>query len=289
MDATQYHITTFWGPRLDSLEAVGDRYLQTLDAFNTILPFPTDFSLLKQDRREAYDDEDILVRLEQAGLDMDPDDLNEEMLDALFVDSLPLYQARHQIIDIVKANIKYDDDREPDPRNGYWLCSRSQPDQGPEAVSFTANVSNTWERGSGNRAEFKTDNDVAPDPAMITFPIFKSLLWTLVSTWRADFGLVKAVIPLENDEPQMRPIHGGVAWELVSEPRPEGQTNWMAYFSPQEIGMILPLPSHVLTEWAPDGGMFLYAAKESFDPKNPRHIAGSKAIEEARKQRARSR
>lgn len=122
-----------------------------------------------------------------------------------------------------------------------------------------------------NSGVFSTEYDVIPDPALVTYPVFRSVMMAMVQVW----GAVSADAFSSDliDACELNDKHNVLRKRLF---RP----SWMTYLDAPRAALITP-PAGVLCERTPDGGLLLIAAEETFDVANPRHMAAAWAISDA--------
>jgi hypothetical protein len=108
----------------------------------------------------------------------------------------------------------------------------------------------------------KLDIGLEPDPALITFALWRAILLILVETWEATWAEASP----EGIQSEWRGIPVRCAW--------------MNYVSPRFAPLITPPPGAIV-EYRPNGGLFLAATDELFQLGNPAHLARAREIEAA--------
>lgn len=115
-----------------------------------------------------------------------------------------------------------------------------------------------------NSGVFSTEYKMVPDPTLITYPAFKSVMMTLVRIWGASSAQASC--------------------DDISDGSPEARRffapNWMTYLAPPLLARITP-PTGVLCERTPEGGLLMIAAEETFDARNPDHMGAARTISDA--------
>jgi hypothetical protein len=112
---------------------------------------------------------------------------------------------------------------------------------------------------------FETASQSIPDPAAITYPIFKSALIALIEAWEAEEC---HALPYNLLDFVKRGDHF--------------QEAWMQYLSPPLAHLIAP-PSTTINEWLQNGGLLMSATTETFRVDNPAHLAAARDIAAATK------
>lgn len=179
-----------------------------------------------------------------------------------------LEAARPRIAAIVDKNVSRDDLREPDPTYGYSLVA----DAGPADKSRHMKL---WIKAGGRvsgSASLKTgDYKVLPDPALVTYPLFKAALLAINAIWPASYAYASA----NRIGYDTAPLFPGA--ELF--PSSGFHIPWLGYLSgPLASG--LELPPEILTERTPDGGLLMSATEDRLDPTVPEHWRRARMIAE---------
>jgi hypothetical protein len=245
----RYFIRSGWHGRMDTPAAIGAKFLKTLDALSGI----------------------------------DPIFANWEIIDARDMSSMSLAAARSQIADIVENNIVRDDFDKPFPAYGYHAHARAGRFRDPRSVGFSVDAGGKLT--GGTVLEF-AEHDVAPDPAIVTYALFKAALLAINAVWLAPWACAQTIrsgaisVPID---------FGGVqAFRLDSVPQVPGDPTfpdtvfhipWIAYLS-SELAAGLTLAPQILTERTPDGGFLMSATKERLDPANPEHSRRARILAE---------
>lgn len=118
--------------------------------------------------------------------------------------------------------------------------------------------------GLGNDAILETSAGAVPDPAAITYRIFKAALLSFVEIWDPVQGIAypSALRPFYKN----RDDHFHAAW--------------IQYLSPPLARQITP-PDTAIIDHLPNGGLLMSATTETFRVDNPAHLAVARDIEAA--------
>ena len=193
---------------------------------------------------------------------------------------VPLAIARERIKDIVESGVYVDDFNRPCPEYGYSVIAVAGG-RGPRRVAFAV---------STDRQSFDLsfgEHNIAPDLAIVTYPLFKAALLAIGADWDAEWAYAHAS---RNDVVKV-PIDFGPA---VSAFRIEGapqvpldptfpksafQVPWIIYLSAERAAGVT-LARDILTERTPDGGLLASATTERLDPTNPEHVRRARILAE---------
>ena len=245
-----YFIRSGWPERSDEPAAIGAKFLETLDTLT----------------------------------DIDPIFATWKVFDARDASSLPLAQARSRITVIVENNVSRDDFGKPSFIPSYYISARAGEFKDPRSVSFTVKAGGRYENGT--KLEFG-EYDVAPDLAIITYPLFKAALLAINAIWQAPWACAQAfrsgAILVPTTE------FGGVpGFRIDSVPQVPSEPAfpysifhipWIAYLSP-DLGGGLKVTPEILTEHMPDGGLLMSVTTERFDPSNAEHLRRARILAE---------
>jgi hypothetical protein len=209
---------------------------------------------------------------------------NWEIMDFPAKDSVPLAVARSRIGVIIEKNVDRDQLGEAAPSYGY------------HAVAFTGNVSKSRKinlrinAGGKNKGGIWLETGswrVAADPAIVTYPIFKSALLAIEAFWPSAWAnayvrrLGHVAVPIDVG------AAGAQAFRIDSPPQvptdpsfPKGfHIPWLAYLS-AKLAADLKLAPEILTERTPDGGLLMTATEDRIDPDNPEHLRRARILAE---------
>ncbi|MEW6436923.1 MAG: Imm52 family immunity protein [Pseudomonadota bacterium] len=169
---------------------------------------------------------------------------------------------RDRYAQIVAAEISRDDFGEPEPIYGYWpgAITRGQPEPSSYALNVRAGAYLEAEEFQ-NHAKFSTSSGYIPDPAAITYRIFKAALLAIVEAWEPTncFARPAGLIDLSPD------THGHF------------REAWMQYLSAPLAARVTP-PQTAVIDRFPDGGLLMSATTDTFDIANPAHLAAARDI-----------
>jgi hypothetical protein len=238
--ANQFMIESRWKPREESPEELGERTLHCLDAISPLHPAFRDWEFLHLSR--------------------DAEEMTEENC-AEF--AWPLEDARQRMTEVVvEWGVSIDDLGMPEPRQGYGISVSNGYDEPSQLVTLSAHGGGlvNW-TGSRRQASFETNMVHEADPTIITYPVFKSVLMAIVSSWDVEFAQVYS-----RDLVQL--------WNPI---RPLFNLSWMVYLS-APLAQKITLPADVLVERLADGGLIMIAAEETFEVANPDHLARARSI-----------
>jgi hypothetical protein len=245
-----YFIRSGWLERDDPPAAIGAKFLKTLDALSGIDSLPTSW----------------------------------EVFDPRNVSSLPLARARPRITAIVENNVSRNDFDKPSLVNGYRINATAGEFRNPRSVHFTMKAGGRYE----NYTELEFGQyDVAPDLAIVTYPLFKAALLAINAIWHAPWACAQAFRSGAVSVPTTE--FGGVPSFRIDSvtPAPSDPSfpysifhiPWIAYLSP-ELAAGLNVTSEILTEQTSDGGLLLSVTTERFDPTNPEHLRRARILAE---------
>ena len=240
-DSFQYSIRAELPAHTDVPASLGARFLDTLDALGRIDP-------------STFEDWQIV--------------------DLPALESFPLADARSRVAAIIGSNVKRDDDDEPDPQCGYTAAAFTGGGGGPRSISLEVTAGGIVD-GS---AFLRTGGyKVAPDPAILTYPLFKGALLAINAFWSPAWACAH-VFKMHYDK---TPLSVGAPLFPYS----RFHIPWIAYLSvPLASG--LQLPAEIRTERTPDGGLLMTATEEPLDPTNPEHLRRARILAETMVARA---
>jgi hypothetical protein len=193
---------------------------------------------------------------------------NWQVTDLLAVASFPLAVARPRIAAIIKNNVARDDFRQPEPESGYTAVAFTSKVAKARQISLRI-VAGGQEQGS---TWLQTGRyNVAPDPAIVTYQLFKAALLVVNATWPPPWACAYA-FKLHYDKVPLIP--GAPLF-----PCSRFHIPWLAYLSAPLAGG-LELPTEILTERTPDGCLLMTATEERLDPTKPEHLRRARILAE---------
>ena len=245
----RFFIRSGWWGRVDPTAAIGGKFLKTLDALASIDPTFADWKI--SDVRNSS--------------------------------SLPLAAARPRIVSVIEDNVVRDDFDEPSPVYGYHAIARAGEFRDPRSVRLKVDAGSKY--SGGTCLEFG-EYDVAPDPAIVTYPMFKAALLAINAVWRPAWACAQCCrsgairVPIELGAAQGFMLKG--APQVPGDPTfPDSVFHipWLAYFSaPLSAG--LTVTPEILTERTSDGGLVMSASEDRLDPTNPEHVRRARILAE---------
>jgi Immunity protein 52 len=244
-----YFIRSGWPEHFESTAVIATKFLKTLDRLSGLDP--------------------IFARW--------------AIFDARAVSSLSLAVARSRMTAIIEDNVARDDFDQPALVYGYHASAAAGKFKDPRSANLRVRAGGRYENGAV--LEFG-DYDVAPDLAIITYPLFKTALLAINAIWQAPwacaqaFGSGSVVVPIELGKGQGRLI------ESVSRvpadptfPYSIFHIPWIAYLSASLAAKVVP-PAEILNERTPDGGLLMSATTDRLDPTNPEHLRRARILAE---------
>jgi hypothetical protein len=238
-----YDINSWWPGKTEAPEVVGAKFLRTLDS---------------------------LERLEASFKDWESSDEIDGSL------SYQIEPLRERIGAWIGAHPPPTVDlAEWVPGTGYWVYAVSGE---PGSVS-SRRAAFQVQAGS----MFRNDNRFEvgsclnpPDLSMVTYPLYRAALLTMVSIWPAPWACARCSIwgedpPTPAGEPAF-PYSGF-------------QIPWIAYLNADRAAGV-NVPRAVATERTPDGGLLMIATKGRLDPTNVEHMRPSRLIAQIMMERA---
>jgi Immunity protein 52 len=225
----RYKINAFWGPRVETPEALAVRFNRLIDRLAPVDPVFGDWMWVG---RES--------------------------------ETIVFPTIRNQLVEYIAEEVARNDFDEPVPEFGYWLSVVNSLE--PTSRSISMRIKSGCQVNGpyySNHAIIETAWRVVPDPAIVTFPIFKAVLLALSESFDVTFCNAYPS-DLTDLWPKDQKFHFG----------------WMNNISPHFAPLITP-PSSAIVEYRRDGALFMAATDETFITANPRHVAVARDIEAA--------
>lgn len=194
---------------------------------------------------------------------------NWEITDIPAMMSQPLASARLRIADIIENNVSRDDFREPNPDYGYSAVAFSDNVVSPRRVYLRIHTGGKFERTTCLETG---DWKVLPDPAIVTYPIFRNALLTINAIWPPLWACAYAFrvdyfeIPLAPGAPLF--------------PYSRFHIPWIGYLPASPTKPFVLPPPEIMTERTPDGGLLMIATQDRLNPTNPEHLRRARIIAE---------
>jgi hypothetical protein len=209
---------------------------------------------------------------------------NWKVMDLPRTKSYPLSAARMRIADIIENNVTRDDFGRPEEYYGY------------SAVAYTSSAIKSRKASlrikDGGKSKGDTwlqtgDWQVLPDPAIVTYPLYRAALLAINAIWPPIWACACAFRSNIARVPET--YSGGVqGYRLENLPMvPNDPTfkdsafhiPWIGYLSaPLAAGVALP--PEIVSERTPDGGLLTIATEERLEPENLEHLRRSRLIVE---------
>ena len=194
-------------------------------------------------------------------------ELDIETIKSIFLNSmLSLENVRDRMTQVVEYGVRRNHFRNPEPGGGYSIVASTDDADLSHYLTLHAHGGGTLDPRAGLRfASLETADNAEPDPAIVSYPVFKSALTSLVSAW--DVRIARA--------------YSRRLKELWNTPHARFlDLAWMTYLSPELAQNVTP-PGDVLVEHVDNGGLLMIAALETFDTAKAKHMAAARSITNA--------
>lgn len=173
--------------------------------------------------------------------------------------------------DWLEGSMVRDDWGDPDPSEGYMLGGLN----GFPPGSLLNDRQFLFVVKAGSVCKGKSSFELRPrvtlpDPAVITYPMFKGVLLAMVAVWPAPWANAKCSI--WGEKPPTLPGEPPFPYSGYQMP-------WISYLSAERAASLGPLPD-LITERTPDGGLLMSATTDKFDPTNLEHMRRSRHMAE---------
>jgi len=194
---------------------------------------------------------------------------------------------RRQMTQITEWRLRKDDWRKPVPGWGYNIYSTTaqdgdEPVPGPDDFFTESVLGSEWKNYLRVTLGWIWR---AGDLSIIGHAEMKALVWTVASNWNppwANAGIHDAGAPPSEANNFRSPDH------LANDPffappngpqrRPYGRP-WVSYLSAERSAGLV-IPSALVSERTPDGGMLISATTDQFDPENAEQLERSLLLSE---------
>ena len=205
--------------------------------------------------------------------------------DTLNIRAIPLASARARIAEIVENYVVRNDAYEPDSDEGYHAHAATNEFTGPRVAGVSVNAGGKYDGGIDLQFGRLWD---PPDLTIVTYPLYKAALLAINAIWRAPWACAEAFRSGTISVPGVEIVPGLVGTRIDSVERvPLDPTfpysifhiPWIAYLSAEHAAGVA-LPSDILTERTPDGGLLMSATTQRLDPDNPEHVRRARIIAE---------
>jgi len=239
-----YEIHSAWPGRPEAVAEIGKRFVRMLGLFELLHPSFRNW-------------------MTPSAAPVDWEDPDEPPAEIIAIASLG-----RDLAPWVIANTKRDDWCKPDPDEGYWLFARNDDPadaSGADKVSVFICAGNK----SVDHGSFEIGSEVSPpNPALVTYPIYKGALLAILSVWSPPWANVRCSI--WGHKPTSPP-------GLPPFPYSGFQMPWISYLCAERAAKLGPLPD-LVTERTPDGGLLISATTDRFDPTNVQHTRASRQM-----------
>jgi hypothetical protein len=217
---------------------------------------------------------------------VDPIFANWTVHDLRNLTALSLEEARSCISSVIENNVERNDFDKPTPAYGYSVSAAAGPFNDPRSVNLRLWAGGSLCRENGPVLEFGGD-DVAPDPSIVNYLLFKAALLAVNAIWRAPWVCAQA---FRSGYDEVATDLGGMpatriesVAQVPTDPAfPDSifHIPWIGYLS-AELAAGLRLAPEILTERTADGGLLMSVTTERFDPTNREHLRGARILAEA--------
>ncbi|MHB8884619.1 MAG: Imm52 family immunity protein [Methylovirgula sp.] len=230
MTLSRYAMVGFWGARRETPEALALRFGRLIDRLALINPVLSTWIWIDENRKP-----------------------------------IPFARIRGQLAEKIAASVVRGDDGEPEPIFGYSFGTLNVLGDTPRLFDLSIRAG-SWivtDSFHPNMASLTTDYYAAPDPAIVTYKIFKQALLAI-----AEFFEVTFCAAFSDDLMDL--------W-------PKGQKfrfGWINYVSPRFAPLVTP-PKSALVDYRQNGGLLMAATEETFLISNPQHLAVARDIQAA--------
>jgi hypothetical protein len=190
----------------------------------------------------------------------------------------PLAVARSRIAEIIGHNLLPDEYGHTQPEDGYGAAAHT-------TIAARSHRMRLWIGMGDNTLWLKTgDWKVFPDPAIVTFSLFKAALLTIHSIWPTHWACAQAFRSNTLEVPS--PTGRGYSLEKgpmipadPTFPRSIFHIPWICYLS-APLASGVELPPEIQTERTSDAGLLMIATEERLDPDLPDHARRARILAE---------
>ena len=229
MTLSQYISNSFWGPRQETPDALAIRFDKLIDRLTDLNPAFSNW-IWHGDNKSPILFSTIRSRLKEK----------------------------------IAAAISRSDYGEAEPVYGYRFSTLNSLTTTPRSLSLRVRAG-SWATSSGysNTVTIQTAWRIEPDPAIVTYPIFRAVLLASAECFDVTFG-------------SAYPSDMGALWPKTL----KFHFGWINYVSPRFAPRVTP-PKSAIVEYRPNGGLLMAATDETFITSNPQHLAAARDIQAA--------
>jgi len=230
-----YHIRASLPPKPETPASLGAKFLQTLDALSRIDPA-------------------IFT--------------NWQVMDLPAMAPFPIEEVRPYIAGIIETNVARDDWDNPTPEWGYTADAYTGDVVASRFIGLRIRA------GGKDRGEISLESGnfkVFPDPAIVTYPVFKAALLALNSSWPPAWACAYA-FSMDYDRTPLHPAEPLFPYSNFHIP-------WLAYLSAPLVADLI-VPPDIVIERTPDAGYLLIASEQRLDPSDMEHLRRARVLAE---------
>ncbi|MGH6793755.1 MAG: Imm52 family immunity protein [Methylocella sp.] len=224
VDDRDFTICAYWERRAETPDALAARFVRTIDRLQEIDPV---FALWICGRKRPKKFETV----------------------------------RDRYAEEVAAGLTKDHRGEPELINGYRFGAVTREQARDRTFFLSIHAGSTYPMPFANDITFLTGYNSIPDPAVITYEIFKPALLAIVEAW----------------DPVCCTSYPLAILNLVEKGLYFHET-WLQFLCPWLASLVTAPPAPVIVEHLPDGGLLMSATTQTFDVENPAHMAAAREI-----------
>ncbi|MGH6839447.1 MAG: Imm52 family immunity protein [Methylocella sp.] len=142
---------------------------------------------------------------------------------------------------------------------GYSFGALTRAQAPDRSFSLRVHAGSTYPDAFPNNIKFYTRLGCIPDPAVITYEIFKPALLAIVEAW-------DPVCAMSCPDALFKLVPGNTYFH----------ESWIQYLCPWLASLVTPPPAQVIVERLPNGGLLMSATTQTFDVSNPAHMAAAR-------------
>lgn len=166
---------------------------------------------------------------------------------------LATIRERNKLFEAIADKVARSDFGNPEPDMGYSMIVVNSVKDTPRTIGIRINAGG-WSK-FGSYVSLHTHSRLSPDPAIVTYAVFKEALLALVESFEATTCRAyrsDMLDMLDNSE--------------------KFRAGWMVYLAPVCARLVTP-PQSAIVEHRPDGGLLMAATRETFVTTKPQHMA----------------